>query len=49
MRNNMDESDIEEFDRFIERNWGSQKRETVPVSASVTADVQKRRGRPKKV
>ena len=23
MRNNMDESDVEEFDKFIERNWGA--------------------------
>ena len=22
MRNNMDDSDIEDFDKFLERNWG---------------------------
>ena len=49
MRINMDESDIEEFDRFIERNWGKQKEEAIPVSATVTeGETTKRRGRPKK-
>ena len=49
MRINMDESDIEEFDRFIERNWGKQKEEAIPVSATVTeGETAKRRGRPKK-
>ena len=48
MRNNMDEADIEEFDRFVERNWGaSKKMEAIPVSATVEAP--KRRGRPKKI
>ncbi len=48
MRNNMDESDIEEFDKFVERNWGvSQK--AIPVSATVGTNTQtKRRGRPSK-
>ena len=27
MRNNMDEADIEKFDNFLERNWGSSKKE----------------------
>ena len=49
MRINMDESDIEEFDRFVERNWGKQKEEAIPVSATVTeGETTKRRGRPKK-
>ena len=58
MRNNMDEADLEEFDKFIERNWGKSK-VSVPVSAMISeqADVgaddpvrpeAKRRGRPKK-
>ena len=42
MRNNMDESDIEGFDKFIERNWGIKSKETVPVVAT------ERRGRPRK-
>lgn len=28
MRINMDETDIEEFDAFIERNWGSKAKKT---------------------
>ena len=60
MRRNMDESDIEEFERFIERNWGKQE-EAIPVSAVVSAGDNEnlgienpvssqpsRRGRPKK-
>ena len=53
MRSNMDEADIEEFDKFVERNWGS-KSKAIPVSvgASVIDEPQekqqKRRGRPKK-
>ena len=25
MRNNMDDTDVEEFDKFVEENWGKQK------------------------
>lgn len=49
MRNNMDESDVEEFDKFVERHWGNQlnKKETVEVAAA--DEKPKRRGRkPKK-
>ena len=47
MRNNMDEADIDEFDRFVERNWGKQNYNAIPVSASVVSgeETQKRRGR----
>ena len=46
MRNNMDESDVEDFDRFVERNWGKQNYNAIPVSASVsTEETPKRRGR----
>ena len=51
MRNNMDESDIDEFDRFVEKNWGKQNfgYNAIPVAASVsTEETTKRRGRPKK-
>ena len=59
MRNNMDEADVEEFDKFIERNWGAKSKnvggaahsdpqKAIPVSASVTTDAPKRRGRPRK-
>jgi len=44
MRNNMDENDVAEFDKFIERNWGKQN-----VGVAVHGDPQPtRRGRPKK-
>ena len=53
MRMNMDESDVEEFDKFVERNWGAQIRkermeqqERVGVSVGVTNEGEpKRRGR----
>ncbi|MCI8443903.1 MAG: Flp pilus assembly complex ATPase component TadA [Clostridia bacterium] len=50
MRNNMDESDVEEFDKFVERHWGSQamKKEAVPVSAAVETKPKKRGRKPKK-
>ena len=46
----MDELDIEEFDKFVERNWGKQN--AIPVSATVSVgneELTKRRGRPKKI
>ena len=43
MRNNMDESDVEGFDKFVERNWGIKRKETVRVGAD-----EERRGRPRK-
>ena len=46
MRNNMDESDIEGFDKFIERNWGMKAKQTVTVSANTEGTT--RRGRPRK-
>ena len=46
MRENMDESDLDNFDRFVERHWKkSQSVETVSVSANVTETAPKRRGR----
>ena len=47
----MDETDMEAFDRFVERHWGDKKRsrETVSVSASTEKPLLKRRrGRPSK-
>ena len=48
MRNNMDENDVAEFDKFIEKNWGKQN-----VEVAAHGDLQQtqpaRRGRPKKV
>ena len=55
MRDNMDETDAEEFDRFIERHWKKAKTpETVAVSANnvkieETEDKTKKRGRKPKV
>lgn len=49
MRNNMDENDVADFDRFIERNWGKQKAVPVSVEAETEAEKPARRGRPKKV
>ena len=46
MRNNMNELDMAEFDKFVEKHWGNQlnKKETVQVSATVE-EKPKRRGR----
>ena len=55
MRDNMDETDAEEFDRFIERHWKKSKTpETVAVSANnvkieETEDKPKKRGRKKQI
>jgi pilus assembly protein CpaF len=47
MRDNMDENDVEEFDKFVERNWGKEKAavNAIPTNASVPT---KKRGRPSK-
>ena len=44
MRNNMDETDVEEFDKFIEKHWGNMMQ---PVSASLSEEKPepKKRGR----
>jgi len=47
MRNNMDDSDIEDFDRFIEENWGKQ---TMKSSRIVEGNEEtKKRGRKPKM
>ena len=46
MRVNMDETDMENFDKFIERHWGKKTKQTVAVSAEPTTEEKpKRRGR----
>ena len=46
MRENMDETDLEAFDKFIEKHWKkSTVKETVQVSANVEENKPKRRGR----
>ena len=49
MRLNMDATDIESFDKFVEKHWGNQlhQKETVEVSAATTSET-KKRGRKKK-
>ena len=34
MRNNMDETDVEAFDKFVEKHWAG-KKQTIPVSANI--------------
>ena len=50
MRNNMDASDVEQFDKFVEKHWGNnlKQKETVTVSADIEEEKPKRRGRKKK-
>ncbi len=43
MRANMDETDMESFDKFVERHWGNKK--TVSASATVGEEKTKKRGR----
>ena len=45
MRLNMDESDAEAFDRFVERHWENQRKETIAVSSEPVETKPKRRGR----
>ena len=48
MRENMDETDVEEFDRFIERHWKKSKdSETVTVSSN-NVNLEKTENKPKK-
>ena len=46
MRMNMDETDVEAFDKFVEKHWGDilDKKETINVSAGIE-EKPKRRGR----
>lgn len=46
MRLNMDETDLEAFDKFVEKHWGNNNKETVQVNA--TAQSTNKRGRPTK-
>ena len=49
MRNNMNELDMAEFDKFVEKHWGNQlnKKETVQVSATVEEKTKRRGRKPK--
>lgn len=46
MRENMDETDLEKFDKFVEKHWGNQIKQTVSVNSEpIQENVPKRRGR----
>ena len=46
MRENIDETDVETFDKFIEKHWKKSKTmETVTVNAQNEENKPKRRGR----
>ena len=49
MRMNMDATDAESFDKFVERHWGNalNKKETVSVSAGVEEKLKRRGRKPK--
>ena len=44
MRENMDENDLEDFDKFVERHW-KKKKENVLITSGETMDTVKKRGR----
>ena len=47
MRVNMDEVDLEKFDKFVEKHWGNREKQTVSVSSNNLGakEQPKRRGR----
>ncbi len=45
MRANMNETDAEDFDKFIEKHWSNQIKQTVSVSSQAVEEMPKRRGR----
>ena len=53
MRNNMDDSDIQGFDEFVERNWGikppreTDYEETIQTSINTQSQPKKRGRKPK--
>ena len=47
MRLNMDEIDLESFDRFVEKHWGRNNRQTISVGADITNKTSRRGRRPK--
>ena len=50
MRENMDDSDLEDFDRFVERHWKRKSpKDTVLVSSSIDEEIKPRRGRRPKI
>ncbi len=47
MRNNMDETDVEEFDKFIEKHWGNEIKQTSSISTKAEETAKKRGRKPK--
>ena len=45
MRMNMDETDLEKFDKFVERHWKNRMEQTVSVNSSVSEGPVTKRGR----
>lgn len=45
MRLNMDEVDLEKFDKFVEKHWANEIKQTVSVSSETTEEKTKKRGR----
>ena len=45
MRANMDEIDLDSFDKFVEKHWGNKMKQTVPVNSISVEEKPKRRGR----
>ena len=41
----MDETDVEAFDKFIEKHWGNKIKQTVAVNSEPVEEKPKRRGR----
>ena len=48
MRVNMDEVDLEKFDKFVEKHWGNGAKQTVSVSSMAVEEKPRRRGRKSK-
>ncbi len=48
MRENMDDTDLEAFDKFVEKHWGNVKEQETIQTNSISATNTKRRGRPPK-
>ena len=47
MRINMNDDDLENFDKFIEKHWGNSLKQTVSVSADAQETTKKRGRKPK--
>ena len=45
MRMNMDDTDLEKFDEFVEKHWGNRIKQTVQVNDTPVETTTKRRGR----